>query len=71
MHLRSRLAQRVPIAKIEQVVSFSKDETIHTESSYKYSVDEIRDLGDQANLVLRRTWFDARRYFLLALFRPR
>jgi L-histidine N-alpha-methyltransferase len=70
MRLRSRQAQRVPIVKIEQVVSFGKDETIHTESSYKYSVDEVRDLGSQANLVLRRTWFDARRYFLLALFRP-
>jgi L-histidine Nalpha-methyltransferase len=70
MHLRSRQAQRVPIVKIEQVVSFGQDETIHTESSYKYSVDEVRDLGYQANLVLRRTWFDAQRYFLLALFRP-
>ena len=70
MHLRSRRAQRVPIVKIDQVVSFDKDETIHTESSYKYSVDEVRDLGFQANLVLRRTWFDARRWFLLALFRP-
>jgi L-histidine Nalpha-methyltransferase len=71
MHLRSRQAQRVPIAKIERVVSFAKDETIHTESSYKYTLDEVRDLGYQANLVLRRTWFDQRRYFLLALFRPR
>jgi dimethylhistidine N-methyltransferase len=70
MHLRSRRAQAVPIAKIAHVVSFAKDETIHTESSYKYSVDEVRDLGYEANLVLRRTWFDARRYFLLALFRP-
>jgi dimethylhistidine N-methyltransferase len=70
MHLRSRHTQRVPIVNIEQVVSFDQDETIHTESSYKYTVDEIRDLGSQANLVLRRTWFDMRRYFLLALFRP-
>src|SRR5262245_39965956 len=70
MHLRSRHAQRVPIVQIEQVVSFDKDETIHTESSYKYSVDEVRDMGYQANLVLRRTCFDARRSFLLALFRP-
>jgi L-histidine Nalpha-methyltransferase len=70
MHLRSRLAQQVPIVEIAQVVSFDKDETIHTESSYKYSVDEVRDLGYQADLVLRRSWFDARRYFLLALFRP-
>ena len=70
MHLRSRQAQHVPIVKIEQVVSFGKDETIHTESSYKYTVDEVRELGYQANLALRRAWFDARRYFLLALFRP-
>jgi uncharacterized SAM-dependent methyltransferase len=71
MHLRSRLPQRVPIAKIEQVIAFHKDETIHTESSYKYTVDEVRDLGYRANLVLRRTWFDARRYFLMALFESR
>jgi L-histidine Nalpha-methyltransferase len=70
MHLRSLQAQRVPIRKIAPVVSFAKDETIHTESSYKYNVDDVRDLGYEAHLVLRRTWFDARRYFLLALFRP-
>ena len=71
MHLRSRLLQQVPIVKIEQAISFRKDETIHTESSYKYTADEVRDLGYRANLVLRRTWFDARRYFLVALFRSR
>ncbi len=71
MHLRSRLTQDVPIIKIEQTMSFRKDETIHTESSYKYSADQVRDLGYEANLVLRRTWFDARRYFLVALFGSR
>jgi L-histidine Nalpha-methyltransferase len=71
MHLRSRLAQHVPIVKIERTLSFRKDETIHTESSYKYTADEVRDLGYRANLALRRTWFDARRYFLVALFRSR
>lgn len=70
MHLRSRQAQRVPIGSIEQVVSFAAGETIHTENSCKYSVDEVRALGHQANLDLRRTWFDPQRYFLLALFRP-
>jgi L-histidine N-alpha-methyltransferase len=71
MHLRSRLPQHVPIVKIEQAISFRKDETIHTESSYKYTANEVRDLGYRANLVLHRTWFDARRYFLVALFRSR
>jgi L-histidine Nalpha-methyltransferase len=70
MHLRSRLAQEVPITQIERTMSFDKDETIHTESSYKYSEDEVRDLGYKANLVLHRTWFDDRRRFLVGLFRP-
>jgi len=69
MHLRSRIAQQVPITTIRQTMSFAKDETIHTESSYKYSVDEIRDLAYQANLILHRTWFDAKLRFLVALFR--
>jgi L-histidine Nalpha-methyltransferase len=69
MHLRSRFAQSVPITQIERTMSFYKDETIHTESSYKYSEDEVRDLGYKANLVLHRTWFDDRRRFLVGLFR--
>jgi L-histidine Nalpha-methyltransferase len=69
MHLRSRIAQQVPITAIRHTMSFAKDETIHTESSYKYSVDEIRDLAYQANLILHRTWFDAKLRFLVALFR--
>jgi L-histidine Nalpha-methyltransferase len=71
MHLRSLLHQHVPIVQIEQAISFRKDETIHTENSYKYTADEVRDLGYEANLVLRRTWFDARRHFMVALFRSR
>lgn len=71
IHLRSRLHQRVPIVKIEQVVSFRKDETIHTENSYKYTPDELRDLGYGANLILRRSWFDARQRFMVALFQSR
>jgi dimethylhistidine N-methyltransferase len=71
MHLRSRQAQRIAINRIDQVVSFAAGETIHTENSYKYTVDEVRALGHQANLVLCRSWFDRQHYFLLALFRPR
>src|ERR1700683_504467 len=59
MHLRSQRSQDIPIVNIEQTISFRKDETIHTESSYKYTPDEVRDLGYEANLVLDHTWFDA------------
>jgi L-histidine Nalpha-methyltransferase len=71
MHLRSRLRQQVPIVKIEHAISFREGETIHTENSYKYTVDEVRDLGYRANLGLCRTWFDAGGYFMVALFRSR
>ena len=71
MHLRSRHAQHIPITKIEQVVSFQAGETIHTENSCKYTVEEVRALGEQAGLDLSHTWFDRQHYFLLALFRPR
>jgi L-histidine N-alpha-methyltransferase len=69
MHLRSRVAQQVTIGKIDLTVSFSPDETIHTENSYKYSVADIRDMGHEARLTLQRTWFDRQQYFLVGLFR--
>ena len=69
MHLRSRWAQQVTIARTEQIIHFVAGETIHTENSYKYSVEDIRALGRRAHLALHHTWFDRQHYFLLGLFR--
>jgi uncharacterized SAM-dependent methyltransferase len=69
MHLRSRWAQHVTIAKTTQTISFAMHETLHTENSYKYSLEDIRALGKSAGLTLSRTWFDRQRYFVLGLFR--
>ena len=69
MHLRSRWAQQVTIARTAQTIHFAAGETIHTENSYKYSVEDIRTLGCRAHLALHRTWFDRQHYFLLGLFR--
>jgi dimethylhistidine N-methyltransferase len=71
MHLRSRRAQHVTIAKTAQTIHFAAGETIHTENSYKYSLADIRALGQDAGLTLSRTWFDRQHYFLLGLFRRR
>lgn len=70
MHLRSLQEQLVTIERTGQTVRFAVGETIHTENSYKYSVEEINDMGKRANLALHRTWFDNQNYFLVALFRP-
>ncbi len=62
------LYQTVSIAG--ETFSFRKGETIHTENSYKYSVQDVRAMGEKANLRLDKTWFDRQRYFLVGLFRP-
>ena len=69
MHLRSCWAQYVTIAKTAQTIYFAAGETIHTENSYKYSIEDIRALGRRAGLNLSRTWFDRQHYFVLCLFR--
>ena len=71
MHLRSRWAQHITIAKTAQTVHFAAGETIHTENSYKYSVEDIRVLGHRVGLTLSRTWFDRQHYFVLGLFRQK
>jgi dimethylhistidine N-methyltransferase len=70
MHLRSRTAHQVTIATTRQTIAFAAGETIHTENSYKYTVEEVRALGRRARLELQRTWFDRHGYFVLGLFRP-
>jgi L-histidine N-alpha-methyltransferase len=69
MHLRSRWAQHVTIATTVQTIYFAADETLHTENSYKYSVEDICALGKRVGLTLSRTWFDRQHYFVLGLFR--
>jgi dimethylhistidine N-methyltransferase len=70
MHLRSRIAQQVTIARTHQRIAFAAGETIHTENSYKYTLEDIQALGAQAHLALHRTWLDHQGYFVVALFRP-
>jgi uncharacterized SAM-dependent methyltransferase len=70
MHLRSRTLQEVTIERTEQVVSIAPGEMIHTENSYKYTVEDIQAMGAQAGLELVRTWFDSRSYFLVSAFCP-
>jgi uncharacterized SAM-dependent methyltransferase len=49
-------------------VSFSRDEWIWTESSYKYSADQIVDMGAHASFATRDQWIDAEAGFALTLF---
>ena len=61
MHLESLRDQRVVIG--DRVFAFRQGETIHTENSCKYSVDEFQQLAQQAGFVPQACWTDARDLF--------
>lgn len=61
MHLVSRRRQEVRLAG--RTFRFAAGEIIHTESSYKYTVDGFRDLAAQAGWRSKAVWLDAGRLF--------
>jgi L-histidine N-alpha-methyltransferase len=58
MHLRSRSRQTVAIPEAGISVPFEKDETIWTESSHKYSQEELAGLANQAGFKRQAQWLD-------------
>ena len=61
MHLASNKRQKVRIAG--ETVEFRAGETIHTESSYKYSVDSFNALARGTGWTPVASWSDPNRYF--------
>jgi L-histidine Nalpha-methyltransferase len=61
MHLESLYAQFVHVAG--QRFDFAPGETIHTEISCKYSIEEFRDLGRKAGFVPEKLWTDPEQLF--------
>ena len=58
---------RVRIAALDRSVTFALGERVHTESSYKFSRDDVEGLAEAAGLELRRLWTDADDRFYVAL----
>lgn len=67
MHLKSQRDQSISIQ--QQVFHFDKGETIHTENSYKYHVDEFVALASKAGFKSDATWLDDDDLFSVHLFR--
>ena len=61
MHLASRSRQRVSVCG--EPISFRAGETIHTESSYKYSIESFRALARGSGWVPVSMWTDHDGYF--------
>src|SRR5262249_51147904 len=68
MHLVSLADQVVRIPAADTTVSFVTNEWIWTESSYKYTPDQIVDMGAAANFATRDQWVDDAARFALTLF---
>jgi dimethylhistidine N-methyltransferase len=61
MHLESRKSQTATVAG--RSFEFRKGETIHTENSYKYTVQSFRALAETAGWRPVATWTDEKEYF--------
>ena len=71
MHLESLRTQRVTIPKAGLEVAFEQGDTIHTENSYKYSLEQIRELCTAGGLSLEKTWLDEQKFFSINLLGQR
>ena len=58
MHLRSKRRQVVSVPVAEVVVEFEEDETIWTESSHKYSLDDVCETARSAGFRCEVQWVD-------------
>lgn len=66
MHLRSKIAQLVRVNNT--IFRFKEGETIHTECSYKYTVEEFCELCAKAGLVIKKFWMDHKKLFCVYYF---
>ena len=67
MHLVSRCEQRVSVAG--QSFTFDEGDSVHTESSYKYSLNGFQDLACAAGWSPQAVWTDPTRSFSVHLLR--
>ncbi len=63
MHLVSRARQQVRLGR--RRFAFEAGETIHTENSYKYSVEEFQRLAGSAGFRSENVWLDTKGRFAL------
>lgn len=68
MHLISRRPQAIVVD--DQAFHFVEGETIHTENSYKYSIEEFQSLARRAGYRPLRVWTDRDRLFSVHFLQP-
>jgi dimethylhistidine N-methyltransferase len=68
MHLESAREQTVRVGALGLDAHFGAGERLHTENSYKYSLDELSALAAETGFERARTWLDSGERFSSSLF---
>ncbi len=63
IHIESLREQTVAIKKLDMNVHFEAGERIHTENSYKYDLQGIKDLASQTGFKCTHVWLDPQKRF--------
>jgi L-histidine N-alpha-methyltransferase len=69
MHLESLMAHDVSVDALDLSLTFRRGETIHTENSYKYTIQGTQHLLAQTGFTVVENWTDAHRWFGVFLAR--
>lgn len=69
MHIISKEEQEVSIAGIGEIISFKEGENIHTENSYKFTLEQIDQMIEN-NFQVVNTWTDRKKWYNVILLAP-
>lgn len=69
MHLDSQRDQTVRIQALERSFRFRRGESIHTENSYKFTVEVVEEILRAGGFLLEQSWFDDDGWFGVHLAR--
>jgi uncharacterized SAM-dependent methyltransferase len=67
LHLESACRQSVRIDALDMTLQFDQGERIHTENSYKYTVEHLENLLRSGGFQVEHTWTDPDSWFAVSL----
>jgi L-histidine N-alpha-methyltransferase len=70
MHLVSKTDQQLYLGALGKTFAIRKGESIHTENSYKYTLNQIAALAEDCGFAIEKNFMDEKRWFDVSLFSP-
>lgn len=67
LHLESAYRQAIRIDTLDMTFQFDRGERIHTENSYKYTVEHLENLLRSGGFQIEHTWTDPDSWFAVSL----